>query len=957
MNRSWLPAVAALLLCLTAPHAHADNTADEADLAFALGNQAYASGRFEEALRSYFLSYRLVPNRNVLFNIARCYEALDRFDEAYRYYNDLSREALAADDAKEVAKSLQRLGPRLALLTVTTDPPGADVYVDRIDLGSRGLSPLTLALPPGPHTVFAQKPGYRQAEARATLAKGREAVATLPLVLITGAVRLTGTPEGANIRETQEGAVIGTLPAELALPPGRRVLHLDAPGFAQKQLLVEVKPDQTTSLEVKLGPEPRPTGKLIVTSNRESAAVTVDGVESGFTPAVLTLTVGEHEVVVSLPELTPQQQTVTITRDGEVRLHAELRYRPPPVKAASKSLLSVDEAPASITVITREELEAFGYQTLAEALAGVRGIYLSNDRIYSYLGIRGFSPPGDLNTRVLILWDGHALNDVWAGQGFSARDLSPDLDEVARIEIVRGPGSALYGTGAFFAVINIVPRDELPKGRNVEVTGGAAALGAFRGHVAGSFAKQQGPSVIASAYGYDARGAELTPLGPLGTVIGQDAERSIGASMRARYGGFTLFAQVNKRDKDIPTAPFGTVLNVSGTKVVDSRGFAEGRYERDFQNGNAASVRIYYDGSRYRGSWQSPGGEEGTEVVTFRDAGGADWIGSEGRFRFNPFGKNFLTVGAEAQLQLRVYQELFSEASSPLESQSRTLLSAYLLDEWRLHPRVFLSFGLRVDKYLDLDVTPITPRVALVLTPYEQGVTKLVAGQAFRAPNVYELYYHDLNLSQRPALRLDPERITTFELEHAHDLSRELRLTVGGYHNRIERLVVLGYDDAQAPECGTPLGTEQCLVYENTSGLLRSFGAEAGLRWQPGRHMLVDASYSFVNLVGASTDIQSGTPAHLASARVMVPLQGPTLRGSVQATYQSARYSDRVPGGAGEALLLNVGLSGETERLRYFAGVQNLLDAEYALPVGSEFGPPTISQYGRTFLIQLTGTY
>src|SRR5262249_40679486 len=151
----------------------------------------------------------------------------------------------------------------------------------------------------------------------------------------------------------------------------------------------------------------------------------------------------------------------------------ELRYGAPKVHAASKTLTEADDAAASITVITREEIVSMGWLTLAEAVQSVRGIGLSNDRIYTYLGIRGFSPPGDLNTRVLILYDGHPMNDTWAGQGYTGRDLDVDLNEIERIEIVRGPGSALYGTGAFFAVINLVPRDVVAPDKNVEATGSA----------------------------------------------------------------------------------------------------------------------------------------------------------------------------------------------------------------------------------------------------------------------------------------------------------------------------------------------------------------------------------------------------------------------------------------------------------------------------------------------------
>jgi tetratricopeptide (TPR) repeat protein len=84
-SRHFCGRLVLLCLLLATVSAQADNTADEADVAFTLGNDAYSRREYDRALAAYFLSYRLVPNRNVLFNIARCYEAQSRFDEAYRY--------------------------------------------------------------------------------------------------------------------------------------------------------------------------------------------------------------------------------------------------------------------------------------------------------------------------------------------------------------------------------------------------------------------------------------------------------------------------------------------------------------------------------------------------------------------------------------------------------------------------------------------------------------------------------------------------------------------------------------------------------------------------------------------------------------------------------------------------------------------------------------------------------
>ncbi|WP_224247551.1 TonB-dependent receptor domain-containing protein [Hyalangium gracile] len=955
---SLRPVLLALSLLLVPWLARANNTADEADVAFELGNEAYSKGNYNEALRSYFTSYRLVPNRNVLFNIARCYEAQNRFNEAYRYYNDLlAGEPLPDDDAAEVRRALERLRPKVALVRVATTPEGAEVYIDRTDLGSRGRSPQTLALSPGRHKVMVRKEGYRPAEASVVVSRGRSVSQEFELALITGTVELTGTPAGAEVRTAPDGAALAQLPGKLDLPPGQHVLYVRAPGHAPAQLVVEVPADGVVKVPVALGTQARPTGRLVVTANRENATVRVDGKPAGFTPTVVTLPEGEHILEVESLEVRPLRQEVQVVAEQELKVHAELRYAPPPVRAASKGLTSVDEAPASTTVLTQEELRSFGWRNLAEALAGVRGFFLSNDRTYTYVGVRGFSPPGDLNTRILILWDGHAMNDVWAGQGYAAHDLSVDLEEVERIEVVRGPGSALYGTGAFFAVINVVPRESLGTERHVEVTGAVGALGTVGLHASAGWEDGLDRSVLASAALMRATGAETTLLDPSTRVAGLDGERALSGSVYARFNHLTLMGRLNSRVKEIPTGPFGSVIGAKGTQSLDTRGFLEARYERPLSDTINLSLRGSFDMSRYRGD-RMYNDEDGDGLIRETEGGRADWLSAEARVRLGLFDGNHLTVGLEGQGQIRVEQETYGPGGGiPLPTKTRTLLSLYLMDEWRLHPRLSLSAGLRVDKYLDLDALPITPRVALIGRPYTRGLTKLVAGRAFRAPNVYELFYEDFLVTQRPAEELGPETITTFELEHSHDLTDELRLTVAGYHNRISNLVTLATDELPVPRCGDPVGTAQCFIFQNSGTETLAWGAEAGVHWQPGRFLLVDLSYSYVSLLHVLDEVQHAKPNHIVSGRLLLPLGTGEVRLAAQATYQSARNSGADAPEVGEAVLLGVGLSGEFSRFRYFAGVQNLLDEQYQLPVNSETSAMPVPQYGRTFTLQLTGTY
>ena len=206
-----------------------------------------------------------------------------------------------------------------------------------------------------------------------------------------------------------------------------------------------------------------------------------------------------------------------------------------------------------------------------------------------------------------------------------------------------------------------------------------------------------------------------------------------------------------------------------------------------------------------------------------------------------------------------------------------------------------------------------------------------------------------------PPDSLVPETITTVELEHTHEVSSEMRVTAGGYWNRVENLVYLNQRQDTPPQCGSPGAEIQCLQYANDQTLRHAFGGEAELRWQAGRFAMMDLAYSYVFL-SADTQEVTATPAHLVSARVLFPLAETGARIAVQAKYQSARalVGERP---AGEAFLVDCGISGDAGTLRYFAGVRNILDARYAIPFGPEYGAPLLPQRGREFWVQLTATY
>src|SRR5262249_22236244 len=142
------------------------------------------------------------------------------------------------------------------------------------------------------------------------------------------------------------------------------------------------------------------------------ALVTVDGRPAGFTPTVIAnVPIGWRKVRVSLRGYEPV--------DLDVHVDADRQAAPPEIKlepirevtAVSRYQQAVSDAPSSLTIIANEELRAFGYPTIADALRGVRGFSISNDRNYSSAGVRGLGQPEDYGNRLLVLSDGQSLND------------------------------------------------------------------------------------------------------------------------------------------------------------------------------------------------------------------------------------------------------------------------------------------------------------------------------------------------------------------------------------------------------------------------------------------------------------------------------------------------------------------------------------------------------------------
>ena len=938
---------AVCFLSLAAVPARAQDVADEAQFHFSRGNQLYRQGRFDEALVELYASNRLVPNRNVKFNIARCLEQLRLYDEAFRAWSELARGDAPPAERAAIQAAIDRLRPQLALLQVTTTPPGATIFVNRRDLGALGTTPRRLALAPGSATVLLDLSGYRSVSVPVELAKGTEKQIAPTLERIYGAVVFRGLPPGATVRDgATDGPllVVGAGPTRLV--PGRHDLFVAAPAHAAARVTVDVPPDETTSVDVPLAPLPSPTGAVVVRANLDGALVRIDGREMGFSPAVIEgVPAGERLVEVEHEGRETFRATVTVETGRRAYLDVRLRREQPVVEAANKRLTPVEDAPASITVVTAEQIRALGYLTLADALRGVRGVISSNDRTYEALGFNGLSPPGDYTKRVLVLIDGHPYNDIVAGQGYVGHDFDVDLENVERIEVVRGPGSVLYGTGALFGVINVVTRRPAA-GAQGDV---AAQVGTLSTNIERATVTARGDtaSVLASAAAYDSGGQRDFPWSDGQTAVGADGERVRHADLVGRAGPLSLRAGFNDRTKTVPTGVFATRPD-PGTTYRDARAYAELRLEEPVATARVVA-RLSYDYGRFEGHYLQ------VTPPDTRDDFRSQWVTGEARVELPTFGRHRLTIGAEALDQAEVKQRSFEDtpggATYFASDATGWVLSGYAVDDWAVASKVSVNAGLRADDYAQSFGWTLNPRLAVIARPYAGGNTKVLVGRAFRAPSAYERFYNDMGVTQAPAGPLNPESILSAEIEHTHALDDDLHVTVAAFADQLSNMVVLG------PSAGNP----DVFTFANLTDPVRSTGADGEVAWEPGGGAFVSFALSWQRTRVYAADGAhplANAPTAVGALRAIYPLVGAGLRVGTELVVDVGRPT--VTGDvAPDSTLWNVTLSGEAHfgrhlRVRYFGGVFNLLDDRSGYPVGAEVASGvTVARMPRTARVGL----
>ncbi|GGY00654.1 hypothetical protein GCM10007160_30460 [Litchfieldella qijiaojingensis] len=584
------------------------------------------------------------------------------------------------------------------------------------------------------------------------------------------------------------------------------------------------------------------------------------------------------------------------------------------VISAADFAQQVVDAPSAVSVVTAEEIRRFGYRTIAEILDSMRGIHITRDRDYSYLGGRGYGAPGEYAGRIMILIDGYSAAENYFNQIFIAEDGYLDTALIERVEYAPGPGSAIYGNNAFLGVINIITR----KGRDFDGLDTELTAGSHRdreGRVTWGKRFDNGAEWLISASRLSNDGVRRYYDGETNADADLLGERLY---LKGSYRNWSLEAASADKWRDNEDSIQGR-----NYRYRDRNRFINIGYEADLGLNWRTTTRLYYGDYLFNSR----------EHTSFYEGSGridGQWYGVDSKLIYLGLEGHQLLFGGEYRIdaQQDAHQGFYIPMSGepPYSNgihHSGDTFSLYGEDMIALSPTLSASIGGRYDKrrYRSLDTThsAFNPRLALIYTPWEALSLKLSYGQASRFASLDEVRF-DVPEPSRV-------RTTEFVAEYNED---NWRLLGSLYRYRVDKLPEYSFIESQHIQ-----------------------GAELESEWQwPGGKTL-RLSYAWQNSEDDLGKEMLNVPRDIGKLQLSMPLAGERLRASLALRYigehKNQDYAD-VDGYTLTDLTLTSlePLPGTTLTL----AVRNLFDTRYGhIAYGGDDG--LLAQDGRTVWLRL----
>ncbi len=583
------------------------------------------------------------------------------------------------------------------------------------------------------------------------------------------------------------------------------------------------------------------------------------------------------------------------------------------VITASKVLEHKDRSISTVSVITQDQIRALGAKDLQDVLNTVPGINTTQSSLGAKkIGMRGII--SDNSEKVLILLNGHPLDHNLTNGGSTNIYDTIALDNVKRIEIVRGPGSLLYGANALLGTINIITKHaDDQSGNQVTATGGSFGTQQYNVYSAGNLKDLK---VTANANVMATDGINR-PLGNTGVNSNLNSEKyDFDLNLDYQDWNFTghfaekkagSFAGINdnslndvQRDYQDYFFILGYKHNITDKLNVDLKGYHD---NFNFDNIIPTSSSLY----------QRTG-------ITSTKSGG------EAQFTYQWFDTNQLIVGfkGETQDQFDISHTTGStpwqqSPYSPLfaNGKHRTLASSFVEDIWDVLPNLRLSYGARYDRYSDFGNT-FNPRAGFNWEFSEGYILRYSYGTAFRAPTFGETdeanpVYHGNN-----ALR--PEMTTTNELGFTASPIKSVSTGITVFESDITNLI----------SCKST-GSGTCSYFNQGTALSRGIELEAKYHFMEGSYLA--ANFTLQNTIDGKT-LQPLTNVPKEFGNVMWNQQLASNYSLMTHVFIKGQVNTSAGGTIASYAVLNSTLQAKEllKNLNLSASVYNWLDSDYFDP-------------------------
>ncbi|MES2318934.1 MAG: TonB-dependent receptor [Pseudomonadota bacterium] len=645
------------------------------------------------------------------------------------------------------------------------------------------------------------------------------------------------------------------------------------------------------------------------------------------------------------------------------------------VYSAARYAQTIAETPANVSVISRDDIRRYGYRSVQDALKSLPGVYDATSQ-WPALGVSGVAVPGDFGSRVLYLINGMPIYEPTYG-GFFLEYL--DIESIERIEFVKGAGSALYGSGAVLGLVNLITRGAK------DAPGNSAAVSVASHDSAKVYFSSNGQAagvssfVAASAAYSGGRDIYLPEMDRPGfnqsrfhgLSSGNDAARTTRLFARLSRGPAWLQAMLIDGAKRDPLASYGSIFNAR-LMLRESQAAVETGFTRELGEGGLLTARAFGFATAERGEYPYAHTRRRGVPASYINVSdlASRQLGAELRYdRFVAPGHHVLAgvelkhIGFTHQVGDQPGLARAGEFSVN-NNDSYMQWALFAQDEMRLGPgKLFL--GARFDSYhgfSDGVSSRLSPRIAYVQEIAPRVTAKLMYGQAYRAPTIYESRYQDgapqaSTIWANGALR--PELSRSLEALLIGQAPGGVEWRLSAFLKDLEGTPV---QVAMPVSDGVPcaLGPDACIQYRNAVRHQEVIGGEFDLRMRQGDHGDLYASLVLQRGRGEGGALAS-SPRHQLKAGISRELPWQGANAALEAQYIGAMQGridddisarDSLPSYLVLGAVVNAAHLGDGWRASL--RVDNLLDRRYGTVASRELQPlKRVPADGRRFALQL----